>query len=99
MKLLGLLLYVIPKNLLSYLTGLLVEVQFPGQIRIFLLKWFAKKYNLNMDEAEHSLEEYPSIGKLFTRKLKPGVRPIKGDLIHPVDSKLTQFQKKLEIIH
>ena len=55
------------------------------------MKWFAGCYRLNLDEAEHPIEHYKSIGDLFVRRLKPGLRPVgAGDLVHPADSRITQ---------
>ncbi len=86
---LGLLLKYVPKNLLSYLTGLLVHVRLPGPLRLWAMSWFANRYKLNLAEAELPLESYPSIGALFTRRLRPGLRPIDGDIVHPCDGNLT----------
>jgi phosphatidylserine decarboxylase len=42
-------------------------------------------------EAEFSIFKYPSIGAFFTRRLKPGIRPIaKNDFVHPADSLISQ---------
>ena len=49
---------------------------------------FAARYGLAMDEAEYPLEAYGSVLDLFTRRLKPGLRPIDPDpavLVSPVD--------------
>lgn len=37
---------------------------------------FVKEYNINMEEAEKSLEEFTSFNDFFYRKLKPGARPV-----------------------
>ena len=80
----------VPKNLLSRLTGVLVKVRWPGPLRIWLMRSFARHFKIRLDEAEYSLEDYASIEDLFTRKLKPGIRPISPEpLIHPVDGVLT----------
>lgn len=60
-----------------------------------LIAWFAGRYGVDLQEAEHSrLENYASLNEFFTRRLKPGARPIAGDectLVSPVDGFLTQF--------
>lgn len=44
-----------------------------------------------MNEAEKDLSEYKSLNELFTRKLKPGTRPIADSFcVHPADSRITQ---------
>lgn len=60
-----------------------------------LIGWFARRYAVDLKEAERSrLESYESLNDFFTRRLKPEARPIIGDgrtLISPVDGFLTQF--------
>lgn len=53
---------------------------------------FASMYNIPVEEAEKRLEEYSSLNDFFTRRLKPGKRPIdRSDnaLVSPVDAKIT----------
>lgn len=73
-------------NIVSRLTGQLVSKKVPS----WIVQGFAKHYKINLDEAEKSLNEYPSIQALFTRRLKAGVRPICGDRVHPADAKIIQ---------
>lgn len=46
-----------------------------------------------MTDAEFNFREYKSFARLFSRRLRKGARPIKGLIIHPADSELTQAQK------
>ena len=83
-------LWVVPKNLLSYLVGLLVHIPLPAPLSTWSVQIFASYYNINMEEAEHPIENFRSIGELFTRRLKPGVRPVSHEeIVHPADSELT----------
>ncbi|MBB6632602.1 archaetidylserine decarboxylase [Cohnella thailandensis] len=53
---------------------------------------FAKLYRIPVEEAEKSLQDYASLNDFFTRRLKPGARPIdKTDraLVSPVDALIT----------
>ncbi len=53
---------------------------------------FADMYKIPVEEAEKKLEEYVSLNDFFTRRLKPGIRPIDlsaGALVSPVDAKIT----------
>lgn len=53
---------------------------------------FAKAYRIPVEEAEKKLEEYRSLNEFFTRRLKPGSRPVDdtaGALVSPVDAKIT----------
>ena len=37
---------------------------------------FVRAYGVDMSEAEHGLDAYPTLATLFTRRLKPGARPL-----------------------
>lgn len=87
---LGIVLKYVPKNTLSYLIGKLVHMPLPRPLRRLALGWFAHRYRLNLDEAELPITSYNSIGALFTRRLKPGLRPVGGDIVHPCDAVITQ---------
>jgi phosphatidylserine decarboxylase len=83
------LLRILPKNLISRLTGDIVSLENPKWLVTAARNWFAKRYKINLAEAEFPIEHYSSIQKLFTRKLKPGIRPIGEGLVHPCDARLT----------
>jgi len=57
----------------------------------FAVKFFAAYYQINLKEAEKDIYDYKTIGDFFTRRLKPGVRPIKGQWVHPVDAEIRDF--------
>ncbi|BBI35031.1 archaetidylserine decarboxylase [Cohnella abietis] len=53
---------------------------------------FAAMYKIPVEDAEKKLEEYRSLNDFFTRRLKPGKRPIDqsaGALVSPVDAMIT----------
>ncbi len=56
-----------------------------------LLRWYAQRYQINLDEAEESdLAHYACLNELFTRRLKPQARPITDSLVaSPVDGTVT----------
>ena len=84
-------LYFVPKNFLSFVVGRFVHIRWPAPLGPWLVEWFIKRYHVNMSEAKEA--SYNSIGELFTRYLKPGVRPICGaSYVHPADSTLVQIQ-------
>ena len=84
----------LPKNHLSYIVGLLVHIKLPGFLNRLIIANFAKAYRINVDEAEFSYGEYPSLGEFFVRKLKPGLRPVGlAWALHPADSVITQAAK------
>lgn len=88
--LMDLLMPVIPKNDLSHTVGKIVHTRLPGPVGRKSVEWFARYYNINLEEAEHAIENYPTIGALFTRKLKDGVRPIGSGIVHPADAVITE---------
>ena len=62
----------------------------------FLIKPFAKANALNTEEMARQLHEYKSLQDLFTRELKPGIRPVDPSpqsVVSPVDGVLTSFGK------
>lgn len=57
-----------------------------------LIPRFAKMYGIAVDEAEKKLEAYGTLNEFFTRRLKPGMRPIDetpDTLVSPVDALIT----------
>ena len=54
------------------------------------VKAFAAYYKIRLDEAEFPIQQYKTINALFTRRLKSGIRPIESDVVHPVDSTISQ---------
>lgn len=91
------LMYAVPKNLLSRISGVMVRLRWPAPFKDKILLWFAERYHINMKEAERGLSGYATIQELFTRRLKPGARPIRdGHVVHPVDGELTVATAVLE---
>ncbi|WP_138496629.1 archaetidylserine decarboxylase [Paenibacillus pinistramenti] len=57
-----------------------------------LIPYFAKMYKIPLHEAEKELAEYRTLNEFFTRRLKPGMRPVHPQpdaLVSPVDSLIT----------
>ncbi len=84
------LLYLLPKNLLSYLTGRLAHIRLPKSCTVRLIHWFATRYGANLSEAANPIDSYPSLGEFFTRDLIAGSRPISGPLVSPVDGAISE---------
>jgi len=81
----------VPKKALSRGVRGLVQVRSAMAVRRF-----AAKFGIDLAEAEHPVERYGTILELFTRRLKPGVRPLDPDpraLLSPVDAKLDVYGK------
>lgn len=72
--------------------GRLAQIEEPKLLATQIRDWFAARYKLNLSEAELPVDQYPSVAKLFTRKLKSGARPVGEGLVHPCDAALTQAE-------
>ncbi len=80
-----------PKNHVSFFIGWLVHQPMPRFLWTPIIRWFAGRYKINLDEAELPIGEYPNLGEFFIRKLKPGLRPVADThVVHPADSVVTQ---------
>ncbi|MCX6127574.1 MAG: archaetidylserine decarboxylase [Proteobacteria bacterium] len=79
----------LPLNFASYTTGKLARWQLPEPVNHVLCRRFAKTFGIDLSEAEKPLQEYATIEELFTRRLKPGARPIEADLCSPADGILS----------
>ena len=85
--------YILPKHALSRLVGRLAESR-TGWLKDSFIGWFAKKYQVDMSEAEISeLKHYACFNDFFTRALKDGARPLDTtfDIISPVDGEVSQI--------
>ena len=84
----------LPQQLLASLVYHISRCTWPA-LKNPLIRWFVKRYRVDLHDAErHEAEAYESFNAFFTRRLKPGARPIEGDnrsVISPVDGYLTQF--------
>jgi len=81
-----------PKQLGSRVVGWAATRTLPRAWRGPLLGRFAGHYGINLAEAEFPLGDYPSLQALFTRRLKPGLRPqdlaVPGFVNSPVDGRI-----------
>lgn len=84
--------HLLPKQHLTTLAGRVAGRQ-SGWFTARLIRWFARKYAVNMDEAENpDLASYLTFNDFFTRPLKAGARPLAAaDFICPVDGAISQF--------
>lgn len=89
--LLAQLLRLLPHHAISRLTHRVARWQSPRMQP--LLRWFVRQYNLDMTEAANAdIAAYPSFNALFTRALRPEVRPLEGDersLASPTDARVS----------
>lgn len=94
------------KQMRKYLYRILIELT-NGKWTSFLLKTFvqsrfsrpvvpafARVFEVDVEEAEYPLREYKTLHHFFTRKLKPGARPVDSrafSVISPVDGVIEAF--------
>ena len=83
----------IPKNLVSYVVGRLFRLQPRPKIARRLNRLFVRATGIDESESEHPAESYASIGELFARRLRPGVRPISAGMVYPCDGRVTACQQ------
>lgn len=84
----------LPKSALSNLVGRATRLPVPKKLHHLAIKAFAEKYNVDVHEAEREIEGYETFGDFFTRRLKPGLRPVApGErvVVSPVDGAISQF--------
>jgi phosphatidylserine decarboxylase len=67
---------ILPKGALSGAIGWGASRQLPARLRVGVLTRFARNYGIDVAEAEKPLSEYAGVDDFFTRRLRPGARPI-----------------------
>jgi phosphatidylserine decarboxylase len=84
--------YVLPKRGLTAFAGRVASRE-RGATTTRLVRWFIRKYGVDMSEAaEPDPAAYASFNDFFTRALKPGARPLAAaDLVSPVDGTISQL--------
>lgn len=87
--------YLTPQLLLTRLAGRLADSTGTPALRSRFIRWFIRRYGVDMNEAvESNPDAYSSFNDFFTRPLKPGLRPLSGDehtMISPVDGCVSQL--------
>lgn len=83
----------LPKSALSAAVGKATRAPLPRAWHRAFMRAFAWRYRVDVGEAEHGLEGYANFGQFFTRKLKPGLRPVEDGervVVSPVDGAVSQ---------
>jgi phosphatidylserine decarboxylase len=83
--------YLLPKKALTVFGGWIAGLQ-AGPFTTALIRWFVKRYQVNMDEALNpDPASFRSFNEFFTRSLKPGARPMQdATFVCPVDGAISQ---------
>lgn len=84
--------WLLPKWYLTCFAGLIAESRNPV-IKNFWIRWFIRRYSVNMQEAQQeNPRAYACFNDFFIRKLKATCRPLASvDIISPVDGYLAEF--------
>lgn len=84
--------YLLPKQAITAIAGKLAHLK-GGKTTTAVIRWFVKRYNVNMSEAANpNIASYQSFNEFFTRPLKHNARPLaNADFICPVDGAISQF--------
>jgi phosphatidylserine decarboxylase len=78
----------------SQAMGKLVGLRAPKPVLRQAIRTFSKLYGVDLSEAEGDLGDYATFQEFFTRKLKPGLRPVSQDaavMPSPADGVLSAF--------
>jgi phosphatidylserine decarboxylase len=83
----------VPKRAVSEAIGWGVSLGIPARLRTLMLTRFAGVYGIDVSEAEKPVSEYADFDEFFTRKLRPGARPIDdapGRVVSPADGTIVE---------
>ena len=79
--------YLIPKQALTALAGKFASAK-AGNTTTAVIRWFVKRYQVNMAEAAHpDISSYATFNDFFTRPLKPGARPLDIPTSAPISAR------------
>ena len=84
----------LPKSALSNAVGIATRFPAPAPLHHAAIRVFARRYHVDLDDADGRIEDFPTFGQFFTRRLKPGLRQIDADpsaIVSPVDGAVSQL--------
>jgi phosphatidylserine decarboxylase len=84
--------HILPKQAITEFGAYIANAK-AGRITTGIIRWFVKKYGVNMNDALNSdISSYASFNAFFVRQLKPEARPIaEAAFVCPVDGAISQF--------
>jgi phosphatidylserine decarboxylase len=84
--------YLMPKKAMTQFGSLIASMR-AGSVTTAIIRWFVRKYGVNMAEAaDPDIRNYASFNDFFTRALKVDARPLaRAQLVSPVDGAISQF--------
>lgn len=84
----------LPKNAWSRAVGVAAHAELPRPITRAAIRAFARAFKIDVEEADRPLSEFRTVGDFFTRRLRPGARPIDrrpGFATSPADGHILNF--------
>jgi phosphatidylserine decarboxylase len=84
---------IMPQRALSDVIGWGATRPLPRPVRERFLRSFAGRFGIDVSEAEKPIEEYGGLQEFFTRRLRPGARPIDsrpGIVVGPADGTMVE---------
>ncbi len=85
--------YVLPKQLLTRLVGVLAGAKL-GKATTWAIQRFAAIYHINTAEMAEDMESFATFNDFFARALKPDARPIdaaENSIVSPADGRISQY--------
>ncbi len=82
-----------PKSALSHLVGRASRARAPAVLHRWAMRAFARRYQVQLEEAELGFDGYATFADFFSRRLKRGLRPIdarENIVVSPVDGVVSQ---------
>lgn len=82
--------------LLSRLAGWLADRRLPSGLLVPFIRAYSRAYGVDLSEAAEPPEAYPTFNAFFTRRLRPGVRPVDrldNTVVAPCDSRLSRMER------
>jgi phosphatidylserine decarboxylase len=78
---------------LSRIAGRLADLEPPRSVLAAAIRAYARVFGVDLSEAALPPEAYPSFDAFFTRRLRPGARPVHRDaaVVSPSDSSLSSI--------
>jgi len=89
-KLIGGIIHRLPQNALSRTMGKITGTRFSRMA----IRRYIRHYQIDVEAIEKPVEQYKSLKEFFTRRLKPGARPIAtgtDTIVSPVDGTVSQL--------
>jgi len=85
------LLSAVPKNRAARGMGALARLRLPRWAHLLLIRWFARRYGVDLDECDRPLGDYATFADFFVRGLPPGARPVdvaENAFVSPCDGRV-----------